>query len=356
MISQEKKMKFSNLGRSGLLVSDLCLGTMIFGEESPRGTSPDEAEKIIHRYIDAGGNYIDTANAYAAGRSEEIVGRAIKANRQNIVIATKVRFPLEKGPNNQGLSRAHIIMAVEASLRRLDTDYIDLYYMHLWDPITPIEESLRTMDDLVKSGKVRYIGVSNFKAWQLMKTLAVSDGNSLNRIVASQYQYSLVKRDIEYEFLDLCISEGVGIHPWGPLGGGILSGKYSPKKKPETAEEGRMGVTPDDYEESWQRRNTQRNWAILEVVDEIAKVRNATYSQIAIAWLRGQKAVTSTIIGCRTLAQLEDNLGAAVINLTEDEIDKLNHVSELPELYPYRMLKKQLKRRISGEIRELGKN
>jgi aryl-alcohol dehydrogenase-like predicted oxidoreductase len=341
-------MKLSNLGRSGLLVSDLCLGTMIFGEESSRGTSPDDAEKIIHRYIDAGGNYIDTANVYAGGRSEEIVGQAIKNIRQNLVIATKVRFPLAEGPNNQGLSRTHIISAAEASLQRLDTDYIDLYYMHLWDPITPIEESLRAMEDLVKSGKVRYIGVSNFKAWQLMKTLAVSDTNSWNRIVAGQYQYSLVKRDIEYEFIDLCISEGVGIHPWGPLGGGILSGKYNPKKKPETAEEGRMGVTPDGYEESWQRRNTQRNWAILDVVDEIAKVRNATQPQIALAWLRGQKAVTSTIIGVRTLAQLEDNLGAAEINLTEDEMEKLNQVSELPELYPYRMVKKQSEIRLSA--------
>ena len=199
-------MKYKQLGKSGVLVSDLCLGTMIFGEVGSRGTPEKEAVNIIHRYLDAGGNHIDTANVYAGGKSEEIVGKAIKKHRQNIFLATKVRFPMGDGLNDQGLSRYHIISQVEASLKRLQTDTIDLYYMHCWDPVTPLEESLRAFDDLVKAGKIRYIGVSNFKAWQLMKALATSDANGLTRFIAGQYQYSLVKRDIEYEFMDLCVS------------------------------------------------------------------------------------------------------------------------------------------------------
>src|SRR5258707_1379540 len=193
-------MKFNQLGRSGLLVSDLCLGAMIFGEESTRGTPPAEAERMINRYLDAGGNFIDTSDVYADGRSEEIVGRVIKEKRDQIVVATKVRFASGQGPNDAGLSRRHILQAAHASLRRLNTDYIDLYYMHGWDALTPLQESLRTFDELVTAGKVRYIGVSNFKAWQVMKALALSDGSEWVRFVAGQYQYSLVKRDIEYEF------------------------------------------------------------------------------------------------------------------------------------------------------------
>ena len=279
-------MKFRQLGHSGLLVSDLCLGTMVFGEEGPRGTATDEAIAMIQRYIDAGGNHIDTANVYAGGRSEEIVGEALKGQRDEVVLATKVNFPQGEGVNERGLSRHHIIKAVEASLRRMQTDYIDLYYMHCWDPVTPIEESLRAFDDLVGAGKVRYIGVSNFKAWQLMKALDISDVNGWSRFVAAQYQYSLIKRDIEYEFSDLCLSEGVGLTPWGPLGGGFLSGKYKRGDRPTEAEAGRIATTADDTEESWARRNLAKNWDIIEAVGEIAEARGATYAQIALAWLR----------------------------------------------------------------------
>lgn len=331
-------MKFNRLGNSGLLVSELCLGTMIFGEESKRSTPEEEAVSMIHRYLDFGGNHIDTADVYANGRSEEIVGRAIKGKRHHIVLATKVRFSTGAGRNDEGLSRHHITAGVHASLRRLHTDYIDLYYMHCWDPLTPLEESLRAFEDLVTAGKVRYIGVSNFAAWQMMKALAMSDAHGWHRFVAAQYQYSLVKRDIEYEFTELCLSEGVGLTAWGALGGGFLSGKYQRGQRPQSAQEGRIATTPSQDEESWERRNIARNWNIIDAVGEIAEKRDATYSQIALAWLRAQPAVASIIMGARTMAQLEDNLDAANITLTPDELAKLDEVSALPELYPYRMI------------------
>lgn len=331
-------MHYKQLGRSGLFVSDICLGTMIFGEDSQRSTSAGDAKKIIHRYLDAGGNHIDTADVYAGGESERIVGEAIQGKRHQVVLATKVRFSTGDDPNDVGLSRAHITAGVEASLRRLDTDYIDLYYMHCWDPLTPLEESLRAFDDLVAAGKVRYIGVSNFKAWQLMKALATSSSHSWARFVAGQYQYSLVTRDVEYEFIDLFQGEGIGLTPWGPLGGGFLTGKYKRGERPKDPDKFRLATTPDKDEEAWVRRSSERNWNIIDAVGEIAEARGASYSQIAIAWLRAKPYVSSVIVGVRTMAQLEDNLGAAAIDLTGEELEKLDRVSAPPDLYPYRFL------------------
>ncbi len=245
------------------------------------------------------------------------------------------------GVNEQGLSRYHILHAVEASLRRLQTDHIDLYYMHGIDPLTPLEESLRAFDDLVTAGKVRYIGVSNFKAWQVMKSIALSEANGWAKFVAGQYQYSLVKRDLEYEFLDLFDEVGIGMTPWGPLGGGFLSGKYPRGEQPQS---GRISEASADHEESWERRNNERNWRIVDVVDAIARERGATHSQIALAWVRAQPTVSSVIIGVRTMQQLQDNLGAAELNLTEDELARLDAVSRLPELYPYRMIQDYMMR------------
>ena len=219
-------MECRPLGCSGLMVSELCLGTMIFGDEA-RGADEPTAIRMIHQFLDAGGNFIDTADVYVGGYSEEITGRALKDRRDRVVLATKVRFAMGDDPNAVGLSRRHVIAGCEASLRRLDTDHVDLLYVHMWDPVTPIEETLRALDDLVTAGKVRYIGVSNFKAWQVMKALAVSDACGWARFIAAQYQYSLVVRDIEREFTDLCETEGIGMVPWSPLGGGFLSGKYS---------------------------------------------------------------------------------------------------------------------------------
>jgi aryl-alcohol dehydrogenase-like predicted oxidoreductase len=329
-------MKYNPLGKSGLLVSELCLGTMVFGEDNSRGTDQKSAEKIIHRFLDAGGNHVDTANVYADGRSEEIVGAALKNRRDQAILATKLRFATGEGQNDQGLSRYNIIRGVEASLKRLQTDVIDLLYAHCWDPITPVEETLRAFDDLIASGKIRYIGVSNFKAWQLMKALSTSDAHNWARFVAAQYQYSLVERNIEQEFSELCLFEGLGLVPWGPLGGGFLSGKYQPGQKPE---QGRLSMMSDETEEAWHRRANERNWAILQVVDEIAKTHQATYSQISLAWLMKQPAVCSVIMGVRTMAQLDDNLVASQISLTDEQLNRLNAVSKSDDSYPYRFIR-----------------
>jgi aryl-alcohol dehydrogenase-like predicted oxidoreductase len=326
-------MKYNHLGYTGIFTTDIALGTMTFGDPREKGTSPEESERIIHAYLDAGGNHIDTANVYNDGVSEEIVGKAIQGRRDSLILATKVNFANTEDPNRKGLSRNNIIKSAEESLKRLQTDYIDLYYMHCWDPQTPIEESLRAFDDLVTSGKVRYIGVSNFKVWQLMKALGYSDAMGWSRFVAAQYQYSLVVRDIEYEFVELCEEEGMGIMPWGPLGGGFLTGKYKRDKKPES---GRIATHPDHTEEAWKRRNTDRNWAIMDAVREIAESHDVSPAEVAIAWTRQKTAVSSVIIGARTMPQLESNLKAAELNLSDEEMKTLDEVSALPERYPYR--------------------
>ncbi len=331
-------MQYKQLGRSGIFTTDLALVTMIFGETQGRGTPKEEAIRLIHAYLDAGGNHIDTANVYAGGRSEEITGEALKSRRDQVILATKCHFPAEKGINDFGSSRYNIIKSTDASLKRLDTDYIDLMYVHCWDPITPLEETMRALDDLVTSGKVRYIGVSNFKAWHVMKAQGLADQTGQSRFIAAQYQYSLVKRDMEYEFSDLLPNEGLGLCPWGPLGGGFLSGKYRRDQKPETIAEGRIGDTNEQHEEAWHRRNTEQNWQILAAVEDIMAAHEATPAQVALAWLRQKSYVSSVILGVRTMTQLADNLKAAELTLTEADMDQLDAVSRLPELYPYRMI------------------
>jgi len=329
-------MQFRQLGSSGLLVSELCLGAMLFGEESSRGTPPEDAHRLMSTFVEAGGNFIDTANVYAGGRSEEIVGQWLKDhNRHDVLIATKVRFTRGEGVNAEGLSRAHILTEVENSLRRLGTDYIDLYQTHMWDEVAPLDETLRALDDLVTAGKVRYIGLSNHTAWQTMKALSVSDARGYSRYVSAQYQYSLVRRDIEYEFLPLFESEGLGLLPWGPLGGGFLSGKYRRGERPVS---GRIAMMGDESEEAWDRRSTDRNWDIVDAVGDIAEQRGKTYPQVALNWLLTRPTVASVIVGARTQEQLEDNLGAAGWRLGDEELDKLNTVSAPPEAYPYRMM------------------
>ncbi len=331
-------MDMRQLGSSGLIVSELCLGTMIFGERSERSTPADVAKQMIDHYLEAGGNFLDTANVYAGGRSEEIVGEALHGRRDDVILATKVRFRKGDGPNNIGLSRRHILHEVENSLRRLQTDYIDLYYAHMWDPLTPLEETLRAFQDLITTGKVRYIGVSNFKAWQLMKALAMSDSYGWARPIAAQYQHSLVVRDIEREFVELFLSEGVGSVPWGPLGGGFLTGKYRSGARPE---QGRLSTSPADNEEAWDRRATERNWNVLDAVALIAAQREKTHSQVALNWLLSRPEVSSVIIGARTMDQLEDNLGAVNWELSAEELIALDDVSAPEWGYPYRMMMAQ---------------
>jgi aryl-alcohol dehydrogenase-like predicted oxidoreductase len=327
-------MQHRRLGNSGLLVSELALGTMIFGEKSDRGVPADVAARIVARYLEAGGNHFDIADVYAGGAAEEIVGSAIKSSRDRLVVTTKVRWPTGSDANQAGLSRYHIFNSVEASLRRLQTDRIDVLYMHGWDAWTPLEESLRAFDDLVTAGKVRYIGVSNFKAWQVMKALGLGDHYGWARFVAAQYQYSLVVRDIESEFSDMCVSEGVGIVPWGPLGGGFLTGKYRRDRPPAGA--GRIASTPDEWEESWQRRATEVNWAILDAVGAIAAAHGATHGEVALAWLLTRPAVASVVVGARTVEQLERNLPGAELKLASEEVERLDSISARPRSYPDR--------------------
>ena len=328
-------MRMRTLGGRGPLVSELALGTMVFGEEGDRGTSAEEAIRIIDRYLETGGNHIDTANVYAGGRSEEIVGEAIKGRRDEVVLATKVRFRTGDDEDDEGLSPVQIRRAVDASLSRLGTDRVDLLYFHAWDPWIPIEESIGAVAELVEVGKVAHLGVSNFKAWQMMKGLAVADASDGPRFIAAQYQYSLVVRDIEREFTDLCESEAVGIVPWSPLGGGFLSGKYQPGARPDA---GRIATQPDNDEEAWERRNTERNWRVVEAVRSIADGIGVTVPQVALAWLLRRPAVSSIILGVRTREQLDDNLAALAVDLDDVAMGTLDVVSKLDESYPYRFI------------------
>ncbi len=325
-------MEYRRIGATGLKVSELCLGAMTFGRES----AEDEARKIVDRFVDAGGNFIDTANVYAAGASEEILGRIIRERRQSLAIATKVRFNAalfmgkRVGPNDIGLSRGHIMAEVERSLRRLQTDYIDLYQVHSWDFETPIEETLRALDDLVHQGKIRYLGASNFTGWQLMKSLWTSDKQGFARFDCLQPQYSLICRDIEREILQVCRNEGVGVIPWSPLGGGFLTGKYrSGQKPPDDARLAKMDM--------WGRLANERNYRTLEAIEQIAKERGRTIAQVALAWVNQQPGISSVIYGARTAAQNEENLGAVGLRLDPQELDTLNKASALPLEYPNAM-------------------
>lgn len=328
-------MEYRRLGKTGLMVSELCLGTMTFGRELDEAGS----KEILARFLEAGGDFVDTADVYEGGLSEEITGRALASSgaaRESVVLATKVRMPMGDGPNDAGLSRKHVIAGCEASLKRLGTDYIDLYQAHLWDAATPLEETLSALTDLVRQGKVRYIGVSNFAAWQMVKALYTSELNGFERFVSMQPQYSLVEREVEREILPACIEEGVGVMPWGPLGGGFLSGKYSPGQQPP--EGSRIAGAADDLEESWQRRSIERNWRTLDIVAEVSEETGKSFPQIALNWLLRQPGVVSPILGARRTGQLEDNLGASGWELDAGQVTRLSEASATESVYPQRMI------------------
>jgi aryl-alcohol dehydrogenase-like predicted oxidoreductase len=318
-------MEYRRLGRTGLKVSELCMGTMQFGWTADE----DLSHKILNRAIESGVNFIDTADVYSrwaegnpGGVSETIIGNWItkyKIPRDQVVLATKVRGQMGYGPNDQGLSRTHILNAVDASLRRLGTDYIDLYQTHWYDEDVPIEETLTTLDDLVRQGKVRYIGTSNYPAWRLMRALWTSDVNGIARYDSLQPHYNLVRRDeFERGLADVCRTYGLGVIPYSPLASGFLTGKY--RKDAPLPESARAEGTKNRY-------FNERGWSILEAVDNIADNRGVSISQIALAWLLSNPVITSPIIGPRTVEQLTDNLGAAGLRLTEDEIEQLEQVS-----------------------------
>ena len=327
-------MRYRTLGNSGAIVSTYALGTMTFGAEADEETS----HAILDGYVAAGGNFIDTADVYSAGVSEEIIGRWLAAHpsqSKQVVTATKGRFPMGGGTNDLGTSRRHLGRALDASLRRLGVEQIDLYQMHAWDPVTPLEETLRFLDDAVRSGKIAYYGFSNFLGWQLTKAVHVARANGFTPPVTLQPQYSLLVREIESEIVPACLDADIGLLPWSPLAGGWLTGKYQRDADPTGAT--RLGEDPERGMEAWEPRNKQeRTWRILHVVEGIAKAKGANQAQVSLAWLAAQPAVTSVILGARNTDQLADNLGAASVELTPDELERLDEVSApVVSDYPY---------------------
>jgi aryl-alcohol dehydrogenase-like predicted oxidoreductase len=326
-------MDYRQLGHSGLRVSSLTLGTMTFGGRDKFAnvgtTDVEGATRQIDMCLDAGINLIDTADVYSDGLSEEIVGRALRGRRDRVLLATKARMPMGEGPNDAGLSRHHIIRACEASLRRMGTDYVDLYQVHEWDGATPLEETLGALDHLVSSGKVRYIGCSNYAGWHLMKALGISERRGLQRFISQQIYYSLQARDAEYELVPVALDQGVGILVWSPLAGGLLSGKY---RRDQEGPEGSRQLT------DWKEPPVRDQEALHDIVDalvEIAEEHDVSPAQVALAWTLGRPGVASVVIGARTDEQLADNLGAADLVLGDEERSRLDELSAPPLLYPY---------------------
>jgi aryl-alcohol dehydrogenase-like predicted oxidoreductase len=328
------------LGRTGVVVTEFALGTMTFGQEADEAA----AARILDVYADAGGNLIDTADVYPPpgpkGTSEEMIGRWLvrrKGSRDSIVLATKCRGRMDDSGNSEGLSRRWIIRACEGSLRRLQTDYIDLYQAHQWDPATPIEDSLLAFDQLVRSGKVRYFGVSNFTGWQLERTVQVARQLGVAAPVSLQPQYNMLAREIEWELVPVCLEHRLSIIPWGPLGQGWLSGKYRRDAPPTGAT--RLGEDPDRGVEAYSRRNIERTWRIVEAVQSVASELGAPPSHVALRWLADRPGVTAPLLGARTADQLMDNVKAADLELSGEQASRLDEVSApaTPD-YPYRLL------------------
>jgi aryl-alcohol dehydrogenase-like predicted oxidoreductase len=327
-------MEYRLLGRSGLKISTLTMGTMTFGgtgnfaKVGSLGLS--EARRLIDRCIDAGVNLIDTANRYSAGLSEEIIGEALGGRRKDdVLIATKVRMRIGDGPNDAGVSRYHLIRECERSLKRLKTDVVDIYYLHEWDGMTPVEEMLDALDTLVRQGKVRYIGCSNYSGWHIMKALAASERGHYQRFVTQQIHYTLEARDAEYELLPIAVDQGLGVLVWSPLAGGLLSGKYRRDQAAPAGTRRFAGWTEPPI------RDEDRLWTIVDALVDIGTAHSVSAAQVALAWLLGRPAVTSVVIGGRNEAQFKDNLAAVDLSLSDDERRRLDAVSAPPLIYPY---------------------
>ena len=327
-------MDYRKLGNSGTVVTALCLGTMTFGDEADEATS----HQLLDQYVAAGGNFIDTADVYSAGLSETIIGRWLAAHpteAQQVVIATKGRFPMGQGPNDLGNSRRHLMRALDASLTRLGVAQVDLYQLHGWDALTPLEESLRFLDDAVSLGKIAHYGFSNFLGWHVTKAVHIAKAAGWAAPVSLQPQYNLLVRDIEHEIVPACLDAGIGLLPWSPLAGGWLAGKYQRDVLPTGAS--RLGENPERGMEAFKPRNAdERTWKIIGAVQDIATQRDASAAAVSLAWLAARPAVTSVILGARNRQQLDDNLKAGTLHLTDEEAAQLNRVSVpvVPD-YPY---------------------
>ncbi len=323
-------MKYRQLSDTGVFVSELCLGAMTFGGRGQQweviaGLSQPDVDAIVHRSLDAGINFIDTANVYSLGESETMLGKALGPRRHEVVLATKVRGRMGKGPNDVGLSRLHILQSIDASLTRLGTDYIDLYQVHRFDALTDLEDTLRALDDLVHAGKVRYIGCSNFAAWQMMKALGISRQNHLARFVSTQSYYSLAGRELEREIIPCITDQRLGLLVWSPLAGGFLSGKFTRTGGDDAARRATFDFPPV---------NKDKAYDIIDVMVPIAAAHGASVAQVALAWVLAQPRVTSVIIGARKMAQLDDNLRSVELALTAEELAALDAVSKLAPEYP----------------------
>jgi aryl-alcohol dehydrogenase-like predicted oxidoreductase len=326
-------MEYRTLGASGLRVSVLTMGTMTFGGrdkfQQVGSTGVEEARLQVDMCLDAGVNLIDTADVYSDGLSEEIVGQVLKGRRDEVLLATKVRMPMGDGPNDAGLSRHHIISGCEDSLRRLGTDHIDLYQVHEWDGHTPLEETLDALDQLVRAGKVRYVGASNYASWQLMKALGTAERHNLPRFVSQQIYYSLQARDAEYELVPLAVDQGLGVLVWSPLAGGLLSGRYRRGQQP--AGDSRQLTEwnePPVYDQD-------KLYDTVDVLVAVGEEHGVSAAQVALAWLLGRPAVSTLVVGARTREQLADNLAAADLVLSDEQRTRLDEVSRPPLLYPY---------------------
>lgn len=334
-------MKYNQLGNTGLFVSELCLGTMTFGGgggiwEHIGKLQQNDVDALVRQAHEAGINFIDTADVYSAGLSEQLTGKSLRnlgIARTQMVLATKVFGSVGDGMNDRGASRGHIMDGVKASLKRLDTDYIDLYQIHGFDSITPIEETLRALDDLVRQGHVRYIGVSNWAAWQIMKAIGIAERLNLAKPASLQAYYTVAGRDLEREIVPLLASEKLALMVWSPLAGGLLSGKYTRHGG------GAEGDRRKNFD--FPPVDTERGWAVIEAMQPIAERRRVSVAQIALAWLLAQKVVTSIIIGAKRPDQLEDNIAATRVTLTDDELASLGDVSQLPPEYPQWMIERQ---------------
>lgn len=339
-------MKYNLLGDTGLLVSELCFGTMTFGGEGMWEAigqqEQDEADELIKKSVDSGINFIDTANIYSFGQSETILGNSIKnlnLNRDELVIATKLRGKMGEQPNNQGLSRYHIFNSVDKSLERLQLDHIDLLYVHGVDSVTSIRETMRSLNDIVESGKVRYIGVCNWPAWMVMKALGIARQEGWHEFKAMQYFYSLSDRNVEDALIPLSQSEKLGFMPWSPLAGGFLSGKYTRKNQKAGG-----GSRRDEFD--FPPIDKEQTYDIVDVMEEIADNHDASVAEVALAWVRLQSGVTSTIIGAKNMDQLRSNINSAELDLSEDELSELGEVSSTTKRYPFWMVDRQGANRI----------
>ena len=327
-------MEYRTLGHSGCAVSNLTLGTMTFGVEA----NESGAHEQLDRFVEAGGTLVDTADVYGDGRSEEIIGRWFASRpadvTEPVVLATKGRFPLDESPNGAGLSARHLTRALDASLRRLGLEAVDLYQLHSYDPLTPLEETLRTLDGFVREGKIRYYGLSNFTGWQLTKAVLLARALNIAEPVTIQPQYSLLVRETEWEIVPAAIDAGMGLLPWSPLGGGWLSGKYKRDQRPSGAT--RLGEDPNRGMEAYTRRGTERTWNVIDAVQKVAEARGVSMAEVALAWVTGRPGVSSTLLGARTVGQLETNLRAEGLRLTAAELAALDAASD-PQAtdYPY---------------------